>query len=90
MSFLPQIRESVVVELHAVDVHIGLLDQFVFPFAHGRVVGDELVQTLAEQDFFTGDCHCIGFEAPVYGRFGGVADEHGGEEPVQVHIPCER
>lgn len=82
---LPQIRESLVVEPHDIDAHVGLVDELVLPFTHGRVACDKLVQPLAEQNLLAGDDLAVGFWAVVDERLDGIADEHRGEEPVQVH-----
>ena len=87
---LPQKRQSLVIELHDIDAHIGLFDQLVFPFAHGSVACDELVQALAEQNFFVGDGCCIGVGATVDVRLDGVADEHRRKKSVQVDALGER
>ena len=82
---LPQVRKSLVVEPHDIDAHVGLVDQFVLPFAHGRVACDELVQALAEQNLLAGDDLAAGLWTVVDECLDGIADEHRREEPLQVH-----
>lgn len=53
--FLTPVRKSLVVEPHDIDAHVGLVNQFVLPFTHGRVACDKLVQPLAEQNLLAGD-----------------------------------
>ena len=83
--FLTPVRETLVVEPHDIDAHVGLVDQFVLPFAHGRVACDKLVQPLAEQNLLAGDDLAVGFWAVVDERLDRIADEHRREEPLQVH-----
>lgn len=68
--------EPFVVESRYIDIHVGLLNELLFPFAHRNVTCDQLVQPLGEQDFFTGDDGGIGPIAIIHHRLVPVADEH--------------